>query len=298
MEEYKLVPFCGGFIKKINKVDTSITQVINTNSPEIKYENTNTNNTLVIHWFVKNRTNLTLTQMEQFHINHIKSYNFNDIFTNSIICLGIDDTNNNTLIDFIKSILKDIIPNPIFVIIQNDRILGEFNTYYNYVFKQLKSDKKIFYMHFKGVSKEDNFHRFQAEKIWCENLYKGCFAKKVLYNKDKFCLSGSHLECKDRTWFQRWLWLNSETLYTHKYPFFKNMNTSTLFLDGTFQWVNTKNMREYIEKFCNIDEFLNINFKLYNIRYTHFSEYFLCSILVKNKMLANFDNQIRTNVLR
>ena len=239
----------------------------------------------VIFWYYKKRDVQELNEIERFHIDCIKKYELNSIFRRVDVTIAYDDENQGSRNVAHNTIDKLFTIEHTITDIENSKILGEFSCYYNQVFKKL-DDEIVFYFHFKGV-KSDSPEFISSRRRWIEVLYSGCFSDDTIKRIEFYPICGAHKENKDISWFTRYFWRLSKDFYYKKYPMLSKLQ-GTAYLDGTYQWINPKLLRQYFnDKGVDFSEIQEIDFK--NIRFTHFSEYFLCSLLDARVIYSYYD---------
>jgi len=254
----------------------------------------------VIHWWIRDRVGLFLTETEKFHFDYLNKFNEKDIFDKITVCMAVDNASDE-LLDYLKnefmsSINRDDIN---FVVYKNNPLSGEFYTYKNYVLSRLNDDVYLFYSHFKGARREGREPRFGEEKVWCTNLYQGCYDMEFVENNlPKVPMVGAHLEQKGVHWFDKWLWTGNRLMYEFKNPCFKTLYETSggIYLDGSFHWINTIKMREYLKNKGVDSSEIMIDFDI-PMRRTHLSEYYLCSLMDEKSCIAKYSElTIRDNI--
>lgn len=239
----------------------------------------------VIYWYFKDRSILELNEFEKLHFKYIKEYDFRSIFHNIDFVVSYDRRSDDVQ-GFVHKVIKEnIVSNYSITDIDNVQWQGEYPAYYGKIFKYIETGfEPVFYCHFKGVRREDSWF-VESRKKWIDVLYRGCFADGTLHAVRTYPMAGAHLELKDVDWYRKWLWKGQYARYAMKYPYIARL-TGGSYLDGTFQWINPVLVREYFKsEGVDINYVMNIEFE--DIRFTHFSEYFLCSIIRDDKIYAN-----------
>ena len=254
----------------------------------------------VCFWYINDRPTDEFLEMENLHFEKIKQYNIKQYFDKIDVHISINPkfhyAEHTEFFDKAVRKLQSCLGKNINIVAsENSPKYGEFSCYYDMVFKTLKDEiEPIFYFHFKGVKKFDPIF-IQSRTKWINILYDKCFSENILNHIGEYSMSGAHFEPCTRSWFEKWLWLGTFEKYKKSYPFLKNLqSTNCGYLDGSFQWINPIKLKEYLfEKGVSIDDLFSIEFTDNDrIRYTHFSEYFLCSILDKSEI--NAEEFVRT----
>lgn len=213
----------------------------------------------VIHWWVREREKLDLTETEMFHFSELKKYtSIIELFDKITVSLSLDDVNNISLVNFAKSSFLANVKNKNveFIIIQNNPASGEFRTYRDQVLSRIDSGEYILYTHFKGtrVNVTSNVNKISSEKNWCSDMYSvvmNCNSINII--KERY-LYGDKRQCKR---VSRELELRCRAgeidrvnrLFHHDNPYRIYINKqahSRWRYYGSFMWINTSLLYEHI----------------------------------------------------
>lgn len=227
----------------------------------------------VIHWWVKERKTLDLTETEMFHFSELKKYtSVTSLFDKITVSLSLDDVNNLSLVNFAKSSFLANIKNKNieFIIIQNNPASGEFKTYRDQVLSRIDSGEYILYTHFKGTRANDVSdanNNISSEKRWCSDMYSvvmscnsiNIIKKRYLYGDKRQCKRVSielELQCRAGE-------INRiNRLFNHNNPYRIYINKqahSRWRYYGSFMWINTSLLYEHIlEEGINKQCLLNV----------------------------------------
>ena len=240
----------------------------------------------VIHWYITNRNSLQLTDIEFFHINCLKHYiNILDIFENIIISIVVDEYNYD-LINFLKKLVLNelsIINNKIiFKIEKNDSTKGEFITFNNTIFPLFSENRYILYTHFKGVTakwfnrSKDNLQLNEDEILlnekywsWLMYYFNLNYINEMNNSFKKNMFFGGMLSNKK---FNKIQIINYSKYIKTKY--IQQMINNSFFCNypGTYYWLNTYEIKKYIETYISFNNFVK-DLNLILNRITHISEY-------------------------
>jgi hypothetical protein len=219
----------------------------------------------VIHWWVRERETLDLTETEMFHFSELKKYTSTiSLFDKITVSLSLDDVNNLSLINFAKSSFLANVKNKNveFIIIQNNPASGEFKTYRDQVLSRIDSGEYILYTHFKGARANaiTNVNMISQEKRWCSDMYSvvmGCNSINII---KKRYLYGDKRQCK-RVSKESELQYRTEEI-NHINRLFRQDNPYRIYINkqahsrwryyGSFMWINTSLLYEHI-----LDEGIN-----------------------------------------
>lgn len=192
---------------------------------------------LIYSYYVMN----DITELHQFHMNLLKEYiNIFDSVDFYLLCDNPnDDININKNIEYINSILNRDDIN--FRIIQNESDLREGKIYKTYIIDKLNDyNELIFFAHTKGVTNSVNLENMYNTKLWIAIMY---YMNLNFYKN----ASEDFLNDKILSWGAIYNYDNNNTTKNHwQYT-------------GSFQWINTRALFNYIK--CN-----NIDLSIYENR--------------------------------
>ena len=224
----------------------------------------------VIHVWGKDRESLELTKQEKFHMDMIRKYD-HSIFDKVLINIAMNDINDDSLFNYLKSELMDVFSDVIDVDVrrcQNDMYLCEYVTFRPYVWDRFGEDVRIFYSHFKGYV--SNVHLLGEapypernillnEYYWSYLMYRMSLSVEYIDEMKKSFNDGKDVYC--------WCLLNESNLehiyipeegdyYTtffrgieENVPDIKNLyNEENMFTHspGSFVWYDLKNIYDHM----------------------------------------------------
>lgn len=230
----------------------------------------------VIHWFLMDRNEIDLTNIEQFHVKVFEKYkNFIlSTFDKITISFAKTEKTNPMLIQYIEHILEILFDGKKidFKIKDNNQKVGEFETFRDNVLQNIDTNENILYTHIKGV------YRIKAvpsllkkEIIWIWKMYQVVFNDELLKFLNDNVMCGPDFSIYDSAFhtIKTGKWNPIAHIYkTYTLPLKKELEKNkgnkviNKYVDilpdmnkkspwaylGTFYWINMNRLCSYIKE--------------------------------------------------
>ena len=189
---------------------------------------------MVFHWWIPSVKPRHYHKINELHLECLKNYNTR--FNESIMVLSCDDLSDPYIEEFKRKIYDIGLTGDIHIkIVENNIIYREAITYNNEIlFKMDELDGITFFAHNKGTSRYDmdNHDKEELLKQWIVFMY--------FMNLEDFNHVRHHLSTPVALCYGTMLYHNNDNTF-----YFNKHNWAYL---GSFQWLNTKKIFDYIGK--------------------------------------------------
>lgn len=236
---------------------------------------TNLINHWVIHWFLIDRDEIALTNVEQFHLKIFEKYkNFIlSSFDKITVSFAKTEKTDPMLIQYIERTLEILFDGKEidFKTIDNNQRVGEFETFRDNVLSSIGTNEKILYTHIKGVYRTKVFPSLlKKELIWIWKMYQVVLNVQALKSLDDYIMCGPDFSIYDSAFhtIKTGKWNPLLHIYrTYTFPLKKELekNKGNAAIDkyvenlpdlknkspwaylGTFYWINMERFNSYIK---------------------------------------------------
>ena len=204
----------------------------------------NSINHWVVHWFLIDRNEIDLTNVEQFHLKVFSKYK-NFIMSNFdkiTISFAKTEKTNPALIKYIEHTISILFDGKKidFQIRNNNQKVGEFETFKDNVLSNIDTTEKILYTHIKGVYRTSVFPSLmKRELMWIWKMYQVVFSAQTLKSLDNYVMCGPDFSVYDSAF---------HVIKTGKWnPILHIYSTYTLPLKKEIEKHSNKLLKKYVD---------------------------------------------------